>query len=188
MGILLCGGSATRFGGDKLLAGTPPIAAQAARNLLAAVPRVLAVVPAGRAALMAMLEGAGCEVLETDRTTAGMGSTLAAGIEASAGAPGWIVALGDMPSVRTTTIAALRQALEAGATIAAPVNAEGRRGHPVGFSSALRAELVSLGGDVGARGILQRHASDVRPVRVDDDGIFIDVDTREDLGKLEGNR
>ena len=92
IGILLCGGSARRFGADKLLAGGDPIAVRAARNLMQGVAHALAVVPPGRVALARALESAGCQVLETDRTTLGMGSSLAAGIEASLAAGGWIVA------------------------------------------------------------------------------------------------
>src|SRR5688572_24191508 len=133
VGILLCGGRGTRFGGEKLLAGREPIAARAARNLRAVVPRVLAVVPLGAAKLRELLEREGCEVLESDRTAAGMGASLAAGVSATASCDGWIVALGDMPALRPATIALVRDALLGGARIAAPEHADGRRGHPVGF-------------------------------------------------------
>ena len=184
VGILLCGGSATRFGGEKLLAGDRPIVARAARSLLAATPRVLAVVPPGRERLRAVLEAEGCEVLETDRTSAGMGASLAAGVESAASAAGWIVALGDMPALRPETIVAVRRALESGAPIAAPALADGRRGHPVGFAAALRAELLALDGDVGARSVIARHAHEVRLVATDDAGILVDIDTPEDLRRL----
>ncbi len=185
IGILLCGGSASRFGADKLLAGDVPIAVRAARNFLQGVGHVLAVMPLGRAALARALEGEGCEILASDRTALGIGSSLAAGIEASLGADGWIVALGDMPAIEPATVAAVMRALEAGATIAAPVDAAGRRGHPVGFSAALRDELLALRGDVGAREVLERHAASVTKVASDDPGIFVDVDTPEDLRRLE---
>lgn len=148
----------------------------------------LAVVPLGHAALRAVLEAAGCEVLESDRTGFGMGATLAAGIAATASASGWIVALGDMPAVRPETIRAVRDALERGAALAAPFDAAGRRGHPVGFSARLREELLALDGDTGAREILARHAGRIERLATDDPGIFVDVDTREDLARLRGDR
>ena len=185
IGILLCGGAARRFGGDKLLAGADPIAPRAARHLAAAVGRVIAVVPPGRAALSRALEAAGCHVLESDRTALGMGASLAAAVAASADAEGWIVGLGDMPSVAPRTIAMVRDALQAGALIAAPFDAQGRRGHPVGFAAALRAELLALTGDVGARDILAHHKASIIPIVTSDPGIFVDVDTPEDLRRLE---
>ncbi|HUQ29148.1 MAG TPA: NTP transferase domain-containing protein, partial [Usitatibacter sp.] len=114
-GLLLCGGASRRFGSDKLLAGDVPLVVPAARNLLAGAGHVLAVIPLERARLREALEAAGCEILETDRTACGMGASLAAGVESAARADGWIVALGDMPSVSPETIRAIRSALEAGA-------------------------------------------------------------------------
>ena len=182
-GLLLCGGAARRFGSDKLLAGSTPLAAEAARRLRAAVGRVLAVVPPARPELRGALESAGCEVLETDRTTRGMGASLAAGVLATAASDGWVVALGDMPRIRPETIAAVRAALEEGAPLAAPFLA-GRRGHPVGFGAALRDELLALDGDVGARGLLERHARALVRVETTDGGIFVDIDTPQDLAGL----
>jgi molybdenum cofactor cytidylyltransferase len=187
-GILLCGGLASRFGGDKLLAGAAPIAVDAARNLEAAVERVLAVIPLGKPRLRQALEGVGCEVLETDRTSRGMAGSIVAGIESAEAADGWIIALGDMPRVRPATIRAIAAALQDGAAIAVPVDASGRRGHPVGFSSRLRGELLALEGDVGARSVLARHDPDTRGVLTDDAGIFIDIDTPADLAALGTHR
>lgn len=183
--LLLCGGAARRFGADKLLAGPVPLAVRAALNLKAGAGHVLAVIPPERAELRESLAAAGCEILETDRTARGMGASIAAGVEATATRGGWIVALGDMPLVAPETVAAVRAALEAGALIAAPYDGEGRRGHPVGFSMALSAELLALDGDSGARAILDRHESRIVKVRSDDPGIFVDVDTPEDLRRLQ---
>ena len=140
-------------------------------------------IPLGQTALRAALEPLGCEVLETDRTGRGMGASIAAGVEASAQATGWIVALGDMPLVRPDTIRRVRRALEEGAPLAAPFS-EGRRGHPVGFSARLRDELLALDGDVGAREVIARHAERMERLRSDDPGIFVDIDTREDFARL----
>ncbi|HEX3097875.1 MAG TPA: NTP transferase domain-containing protein [Usitatibacter sp.] len=193
-GLLLCGGLATRFGGAKLLAAIPgeessgPLAARAARRLREGAGNALAIVPLGARELRAALEAAGCEVIESDRTARGMGASLAAAVAATDRADGWIVALGDMPLVEPATIRAVRDALEDGALIAAPVlAATGRRGHPVGFGAALRAELLDLDADVGARAILDRHADAVRLLPTHDAGIAVDLDTREQLEALRNS-
>jgi molybdenum cofactor cytidylyltransferase len=190
-GILLCGGASARFGANKLLETIPgaegegPIAARAARNLVAGTGRVLALIPLGAAQLRGVLEPTGCEIVESDRTARGMGASLAAAVAASDRAEGWIVALGDMPLILPSTIRAVAQALAEGALIAAPV-ASGSlmRGHPVGFAAALRAELVALDGDTGARSVVERHRDRVRHIPVDDPGIYVDLDTREQLAAL----
>ncbi len=180
-GLLLCGGIARRFGSDKLLAGIEPVAACAARNLIAGAGNALAIIPLGKEGLRTALERAGCEVLESDRTRSGMGASLVAAIEATVRADGWIVALGDMPAIAPATIAAVKSALDRGASIALPVDRAGRRGHPVGFASSLRGELLALGGDAGARSILARHPDAIDALATDDAGIFVDIDTPSDL-------
>ena len=183
-GLLACGGASVRFGREKLLEeiGGEPMAVASARHLLAAVDRVLAVTRPGSPVLRAALEAAGCEVMETDRSLDGLGASLAAGVAASADASGWIVALADMPFIREDSFRAVHDALETGALIAAPVDrASGRRGHPVGFSAALRQELADLDGDEGARSVIARHVESVVLVAVDDPGIFRDIDRPEDL-------
>ena len=185
--LLLAGGRSTRFGAAKLLVPFRgrPLVAHAAGALVEAGLHPFAVVGLGQAALASALEDLGCEVLETDRVERGMGASLSAGVEATAEAPGWIVALADMPLVLPGTIRAVNAALASGAAIAVPVErASGRRGHPVGFAASMRGSLLALDGDVGARGILEAHAGEVVTVPVDDAGIVADVDTAEDLERL----
>ncbi len=180
-----------RFGSNKLLAPMPgaagcAVASCAARNLVDGAGNALAVIPPGAGALRAVLERAGCEVIESERTARGMGASLAAAVAASGRADGWIVALGDMPRIAPATIAAVRRALVEGAAIAAPVTAGGMRGHPVGFSAALRSELAALDGDVGAREVIARHRSALREVPSGDPGILLDLDTPGQLAALSG--
>jgi CTP:molybdopterin cytidylyltransferase MocA len=53
------------------------------------------------------------------------------------------VALADMPFVRRTSIAAVRDAIAGGAALAAPYF-RARRGHPVGTSGAFFDELLAV--------------------------------------------
>lgn len=185
-GLLLCGGASRRFGGDKLLApfgdGRTPLVEASARHLLEGAGNALAIVRPGSAALRDVLEALGCEVLESGRTAEGMGASLAAGVGATRAASGWVVALGDMPCILPRTIAAVREALEQGALLAAAVDAgSGERGHPVGFSGALGGELMALHTDEGARSVIAAHRGELVAVKVDDCGIFRDIDTPRDL-------
>jgi molybdenum cofactor cytidylyltransferase len=110
----------------------------------------------------------------------GMGASIAAGVAARADAPGWLVLPADMPLVRPDTLKAVAAAL-AEHPIAFAQH-QGRRGHPVAFSSELYSELSALSGDDGAKRVLARFPS--HAVEVDDAGVLIDIDTEEDLHAL----
>lgn len=183
VGLLLAAGSATRFGSDKLRHELPhgvSLAVQAARHLKTAVPRIVAVVRPGADATAQALGAEGCEIVVCERAAEGMGASLACAAQAAGGADGYLVALADMPFVRPSSIAAVRDALAAGALIAAPYF-RARRGHPVGIAGSLRAELERLSGDEGARKILAARENELVKVPVGDPGVVRDIDRPEDL-------
>ncbi len=185
VGILLAAGSATRFGSDKLSHRLPhgvTIAAQAARHLHSVIPEVFAVVKPGADALAAALSQ-DCAIVVCENAAEGMGASLACGMRSAGKADGYVVALADMPFVRTASIAAVRDALVAGAAIAAPYF-RARRGHPVGISGAFHAELLAATGDEGARRLLADHESRVVKIPVGDPGVIRDIDTPDDLAPL----
>lgn len=183
VGLLLAAGSASRFGSDKLLHRLPhgvPIAVQAARHLGKEIAPVIAVVSPRASELAALLQAEGCQVSVCPNAEEGMGASLACAVRAAGAADGYLVALADMPFVRPSSIAAVRDALAAGAALAAPYW-HARRGHPVGISGRFRAELEALGGDAGARRILAAHEGDVVKVPVGDPGVIRDIDRPADL-------
>lgn len=182
-GILLAAGRSARFGADKrlhLLADGTPMALASARALKAALPRVAAVVEIGNSALCELLRAAGVELIPAPTSDQGVGTSLAAGIAATAQADGWVVALADMPFISASTIARVRAALAARAPIAAPCY-QGRRGHPVGFDRRFRQALLALRGDEGARHLLHEHRLQVELIDCDDPGVVRDIDTPHDL-------
>jgi molybdenum cofactor cytidylyltransferase len=185
--LLLCGGKSTRFGADKLLANLDgqPLVAHSVRHLLAGAGNALAVIPPNSKALRHALDDAGCDILESPDCLRGMGASLAAGVKAMGDASAWVVALGDMPFVKPLTIATIVDKLEKGATIAAPMY-QGIRGHPVGFSSRLKNELLALDGDEGAKRVLAAHRNDVQVILVTDPGVGADVDVPGDLVNRKG--
>ena len=182
--ILLAAGSATRFGSDKLLHALPhdvPIAVQAARHLRAVFEsKVLVVVRPEAKEISELFRKEGCEVVVCERAAEGMGASLACAVRAAGEVEGYLVALADMPFIRSSSIAAVRDALAGGAQLAAPYF-RGRRGHPVGISAKFRAELESLRGDEGAKKILSAGASNLVKIPVGDPGVIRDIDTPGDL-------
>jgi molybdenum cofactor cytidylyltransferase len=194
VGILLAAGRGTRFGSQKLLATLPNgggklVVEASAANLLAAIGRVIAVTHRDEK-LMRVLDHCGSQIVVNPLADEGMGTSLAAGVAASEDAAGWIIALGDMPYVQPQSIARVRDALAAGASIAVPVfaqagKAEGegarRRGHPVGFAAEFRDALLALRGDEGARAVVAAHRARVVEIAVEDEGVLADIDTPQDL-------
>lgn len=195
VGLLLAAGSGRRFDPSgqrlKLLERAPigphagqPLAVAAARNLRAALSEVVAVVRAvdsdAQRTLHALLAAEGCRLVVCAGADQGMGASLACGVQASADAAGWVVALADMPAIEPGSVRAVAQALRDGYATVAPFLGA-RRGHPVGFARALYAELAALDGDEGARSVLAAHPP--YPVAVADRGVVLDLDTPESFAR-----
>lgn len=141
---------------------------------------MIAVVRPGAHDTARALAAEGCEVVPCRDAEQGMGASLACGVRAAGEVGGYVIALGDMPFVRPSSIAAVCDALAAGAPLVAPYF-RARRGHPVGIAGQYRAELEVLGGDQGARTLLERHAAELVKIPCGDPGVIRDIDAPSDL-------
>ncbi|MEN8213347.1 MAG: nucleotidyltransferase family protein [Pseudomonadota bacterium] len=183
VGILLAAGSSQRFGAHKLmqpLADGTPVGVAAAGALIAAVPNSVAVVRSGDNPMIEAFLSLGLKIVENPFADQGMGASLAAGVEANAGADGWLITLADMPWVQTETVRILAHSLQKGASMVAPVH-DGRRGHPVGFARHWGDRLRALSGDEGARGLVSAHADELVLLNTSDAGVLKDIDRPHDL-------
>ena len=184
VGLLLAAGSAQRFGSDKLRHALPhgvSIAVQAARHLRSEVDTVYAVVgPKAAPDFSEQLKKEGCSVVVCQNAHEGMGASLACAARAAGQAAGYLIALGDMPFIRRSSIAAVRDALDAGAPLAAPYW-RGRRGHPVGIAGKFFDDLVVLRGDEGAKKLLAANEKSIVKIPLGDPGVLRDIDRPEDL-------
>jgi molybdenum cofactor cytidylyltransferase len=183
VGVLLAAGSASRFGGGKLLApledGTL-LGVRALINLAACVATVVAVVRPDDVALARALASHGARVTVCPYAANGMGQSLAWAIRATPLAKAWLVALADMPWIRNATLRRIVDELEGDSALVAPLH-QGARGHPVGFSRRYFGELAALTGDEGAKEIVRKHAQELQLIETDDPGVSRDVDTPADL-------
>jgi molybdenum cofactor cytidylyltransferase len=187
VGVLLAAGSASRFGGDKLLAKLAdgrPLASAALSALATAVAAVIAVVRPGDAALQALLGESGALIAVCPEAAEGIGASLACGVrevqQRFPDARGAIIALADMPWLLPSTVARIAAALRRGAILAAPAH-RGTRGNPVAIGAGYFAELRTLSGDEGAKKLLAAHGAELELIAVDDPGVLRDVDTQADL-------
>jgi molybdenum cofactor cytidylyltransferase len=183
VGLLLAAGRGQRFGTDKRLHLLPdgrPMAVAAAAHLAQACRRCLVVIGPHDDHLARLLAAQGFATVRCPEASAGMGHSLAAGVRASADAPGWVVALADMPFIHPTSHHAVAQALRAGASLAAS-SYHGQRGHPVGFASTWREPLSQLTGDQGGKQLLRAHADQLLLCPTEDPGVLRDIDRPDDL-------
>lgn len=188
-GLLLAAGRSRRFGSPKLVEPLDgvPLAVHSARALRAAVDRAVAVIRPDDLALATEFREAGFEIVCCPDAHSGQGASLAFGVRMTGGSTGWLVALADMPCIKSETAQAVAAQLRLGAIIAAPYF-RGHRGHPVGFARALGPQLGALTGDAGALALIKAHRHLVVKVPCSDSGILTDIDVPEDLSRLTASR
>ncbi|MFC9234431.1 NTP transferase domain-containing protein [Streptomyces decoyicus] len=117
----------------------------------------------------------------------GMGSSLRVGLAALAdsGADAVVVSLVDQPGIGAAAVARVVAAYAGDASLASAAY-DGRRGHPVLFGAGRWADIAATAeGDRGARAYLRRHADDLTLVECSDIAEPYDIDTPEDLRRLE---
>lgn len=186
--IVLAAGQGSRFRAeagadqDKLLAAcvgldgvSRPVIEQVLRNLPERVVTRWLVTSPERGEVIRLAEAYGCQVVLLD--SSGMGDSIAAAVKASGAADGWLVVLGDMPFIRSSSIEQVIEGLEQGG-ISVPVQA-GEYGHPVAFDRAFGPGLMALVGDRGARSLFASAA--LKQVQLNDPGTLWDVDIPQRL-------
>ena len=190
--VLLAAGAGSRFGGEKLLApyrGRPLIEATLSNLADAPVEETVVVVGEGAQRLREACGPYGVRVVENREWARGQSTSVRAGLlslgpEARAA----VVLLADQPLVGAEAVERLVAAFEAGARVAVATYGGGPR-NPVLFSREVWPLLMAeLSGDEGARSFLRRHPELVTQVPCDEVGDPADVDTVEDLRRLEGLR
>lgn len=128
--------------------------------------------------------GLACHVVHADASRPGMGDSIAAGVAATADAPGWLILPADLPLVCSQTLRDV--ALAPASAVTVPLY-KGQRGHPVRFSAECRSELMNLKGNQGAAQLLRARAAinSVAFIELDDEGVIADIDTLADLAQAE---
>jgi CTP:molybdopterin cytidylyltransferase MocA len=187
---VLAAGGGSRFGGGKLLAelGGRPIIEAVFDNLREApVDEIIAIVGADAQRLREVCERYGVRMVANEEWERGQSTSVLAGLRACGGEAA-VVLLGDQPFIGAEAVGRLLAAFAEGAKVAVATYG-GKRRNPVLFSRevwpVLEAELV---GDEGARSVLRRHPELVVEVPCEGAGDPTDVDTREDLRRLEKMR
>jgi len=190
LGLLLAGGEGRRFGRPKALvefAGSP-LVEKAARTLSAGGCRPTVVVLGASAEEVAET----CSLQETvvivnENWREGMSTSLKAGLAEARrrDAPAVLVMQVDQPVVTPTLVSRLIESWREGAK-AAVAAYRGRGRTPVVLDRSLWTPVeAGAVGDTGARGYLRSHPRLVTLVDCDDVGDVSDIDSPEDLARLE---
>jgi CTP:molybdopterin cytidylyltransferase MocA len=187
---VLAAGGGSRFGGGKLLAelGGRPIIEAVFDNLRGApVDEIIVIVGADAQRLREVCERYGVKTVANEEWERGQSTSVLAGLRACGGEAA-VVLLGDQPFVGAEAVERLVAAFAEGAKVAVATY-EGKRRNPVLFSREVWPLLeAELAGDEGARSVLRRHPGLVVEVPCEGVGDPTDVDTREDLRRLEKMR
>jgi len=187
--IVLAAGAGSRFGGEKLLArfgGRALIKATLDGLRGAPVDETIVVVGTEGERLRSVSTAHGARVVENRDWAEGMSTSVRAGLDAcSPGSRAAVVVLADQPLVGAGAVGRLVEAFEDGARVAVATYG----GEPRNPALIAREIWPLLGremsGDRGARAVLARHPELVTEVPCDDVADPADVDTVEDLRRLE---
>lgn len=191
--VLLAAGSSSRFGAEnKLLAqvdGQPLVARTASRLLATNVSVVVAVVAAGAdgEAVAAALNGYPVQIAVNPHASRGIGASIACGASALADTSAGIMIIpGDMPSLDPVLLNRLIAGFQAdrGDKIVHPVTQAGEQRNPVIWPAWARPELLQLDDAKGGKKLLAQHLARTLALAASHDGVFEDIDTREDLERF----
>jgi molybdenum cofactor cytidylyltransferase len=189
--ILLAAGTSSRMGQAKQLLplGSSTVLAQTLEHARAsAVDEVILVLGSSAEPIRHQLSQtllAGVKVVVNQSYEQGMASSLRAGLSAlDPQSAATLIILGDQPFTLPQTLDRIIQAYrDSGAQIVIPTH-QGTRGNPVLLDRSLFSEAMALEGDVGCRAIFRNHLDKIVNVEVEDAGILLDIDDREDYERL----
>jgi molybdenum cofactor cytidylyltransferase len=183
--VVPAAGSATRFGSQKLLAdvdGEPLLCRTIASLVDGGAARVVVVLGPAAADVRAILTGSSFPTVDcvtNPDPSRGMFSSIQTGLASANGDP-ILILPGDMPFVRSATVAAVAAACAVSGHVVSPRYRE-RRGHPIAVPQSLRAVILAAPATSTLSEVVRQHASGRLEIDVDDSGVLRDVDVPADL-------
>jgi len=183
-GLVLAAGAGERFGGRKQLAeleGRPLLEHVLSAMAASPVDRMVVVLGAHADEVREQVPLHGAEPVVCEAWEQGIGTSVAAGVEALAECEAIVIAVGDQPRLAPEAVARVLEA-RAGDALAVRALYGCVPGHPVVIERGLFGRLRELHGDEGARVFLGDIP--VREVACDGLGAPDDVDTPEALRRV----
>ena len=188
--IILAAGLSSRMVENKVLLpwrDGEPIVRHVTSQFAVAVEGEVCVVTGRDAALVrAAVDGLNVTCAHNpDFATGEMLSSVKVGLRAlPAELDGCFIQPADMPAVPVEVIGQLAAAHEAGWNLAPRF--DGRRGHPVLLDRAYWDAMLELPDEAKPRAVIEGARERLRLVDVDDEGVLLDIDTREAYERVMG--
>ena len=190
-GIILAAGTSSRLGRPKqllLIDGKPLLAGVIQSALQSELDHTVVVLGYQAAeiqkALKSDLNHPKLEVVVNRNYHTGLAGSLKTGLkQVMADYTAVMILLADHPFQETFIInSILKRYKNSDKAICVPVH-RGRRGHPVILGERFYADVMSLGGDIGAREIIKNHPEQLTLVELESTRSFMDIDSESDLAR-----
>ena len=182
--IILAAGQSRRMGCQKLLLpfGDRTVIGRVVSEVRrSTVTEVLVVIgPDGRG-IAGALAGWRVSIVTNPNPDGDMLSSVRCGLRAvPAQCETILVAVGDQPAITADLINEMIRAFRTtGKGVVVPVH-DGKRGHPLLFTTGYRDEILTRYDGVGLRGLVQAHADDLFELKVAASAVLSDMDYPED--------
>ncbi|HJP30764.1 MAG: nucleotidyltransferase family protein [Candidatus Latescibacteria bacterium] len=186
-GILLAAGRSRRMGRPKQLlrlAGSDTVVETVAGRIRPLVDRLVVVVGHVGGQVASMLADLDITLAINDDVDRGMLSSVQVGVRAvDPTFCGYLICLGDQPSLRVPVIEAVLGGARQGAGIVIPTF-HGKRGHPVFIHRRYRDHMLGLDPETtGLHTVTRGHADDTLEIGLDEAVILDDMDTPSDYAR-----
>ena len=132
--------------------------------------------------ISALFEGTSVEVVFNPIAEQGMLTSVRAGISGGGG-DGFVVVLGDQPSLNRSLIDGLIKFWLLDRSSIVRPSFEGAHGHPVLIPGEFSDRVMDHYDEIGLKGLLREFPARVREWEIDDLGVIRDIDTPEDYSQ-----
>ncbi|MEP7246181.1 MAG: nucleotidyltransferase family protein [Gammaproteobacteria bacterium] len=188
--IVLAGGASSRFGSPKQLVrvnGRPLLHNAVSRAVEVAGHAVTVVLGANAAELAPLLRHSPASVVINREWSEGLSSSIRAGVARLPGScNGVLLMLADQPAVTAEDLRRLAGIWRRQPELIVAAHSGAALGPPAIFPSSSFRDLTELRGDRGAQALFRKNPD--RVVRVPMESAAIDIDTPEDLLRIEAEK
>jgi molybdenum cofactor cytidylyltransferase len=190
--VILAAGMSSRMGEAKQLLrlGENTVLGQVLENVRSSlVYEVVLVLGHAAEKIKERISTENLTVVNNDSYQQGMGTSLRAGLAAlSPAVDAALIVLADQPFIRPQTLDLLMdQYKRSSAQIVIPTY-KGFRGNPVLLDRSVFPEVMALTGDIGCRAIFGNHLEGIVKQPVEDIGILLDLDSKDDFDLMRDFR